>query len=663
MDPNAKSHTYRFNGFVLDTGAHELRANGQRIRVERRPFRLLVLLVSRAGLVVTREEIVRELWPPRVVIDFDTGLNTLVRKLRQALGDSPDTPSFIETVPGVGYRFIAPLDQAAGQAPATAPEGSATLPVPDAPPTLWRRNAVAIVLVFLAVSGLVVGSRLMLSRPPPQLSIAVLPFENLTGNAELNYLAAGLAEDTSASLAQLNLDQLRMMGRASALTAGGPDKPLAQIGRELGVDFVVASSLRSEGSRIRVTARLLRVADNVEIWTASFDRELTSTLGLERELSIAITEQVRLRLSPDVRAAIENRQTRNPMAYDLYLRGRHAWSQLSPAGNRQALEFYHEAIARDPGYALAWAGIAHVLSTAPITGEVEPALVATAAREAVDHALEFGEKLAEVQIAHGYFHYFLDWNWRQAETAFRKAVTLDPNSAIAHMMLGHVLSQLGEHAEARLMARRARELDPFFSHTFALSATIAFQAHDFASAAEFARQAVAINPEGWVGYLNLGQAQAELGQYAEALQSFDDAARYSSNNLKSLGFRAYVLARIGRESEARAVIAALEAQSRERYVPPYVIALIHAGLDEREATFEWLERAYKARDVHLVFLTVDPRWDDLRDDPRFESLLRRCRFIGPDSADVSLMDFRRTGIVGRPSRWGERFGQMVHVAM
>jgi TolB-like protein/DNA-binding winged helix-turn-helix (wHTH) protein/Flp pilus assembly protein TadD len=663
MDPDAKSHTYRFNGFVLDTGAHELRSNGQRIRVERRPFRLLVLLVSRAGLLVTREEIVRELWPPRVVIDFDTGLNTLVRKLRQALGDSPDTPSFIETVPGVGYRFIAPLDQTAGQAPATAPEGSATLPLPDAPPTLWRRNAVAIVLVFLAIAGLAVGSRLILSRPPPQLSIAVLPFENLTGNEELNYLAAGLAEDTSASLAQLNLDQLRMMGRASALSVAGTGKPLAQIGRELGVDFVVASSLRSEGSRIRVTARLLRVADNVEIWTASFDRELTSTLGLERELSIAITEQVRLRLSPDVRAAIENRQTRNPMAYDLYLRGRHAWSQLSPAGNRQALEFYQEAIARDPGYALAWAGIAHVLSTAPITGEVEPALVATAAREAVDHALEFGEELAEVQIAHGYFHYLLDWNWRQAETAFRKAVTLDPNSAIAHLMLGHVLSQLGEHAEARLMARRARELDPFFSHTFALSATIAFQAHDFASAVEFGRQAVAINPEGWVGHLNLGQAQAELGQYTEALQSFDHAARYSSDNFKSLGFRAYVLARMGRESEARAVIAVLEAQSRERYVPPYVIALIHAGLDEREATFEWLERAYHARDVHLVFLAVDPRWDDLRDDPRFESLLRRCGFIGSDSADVSLMDFRMTGKVGLPARWGERFGQVVHVAM
>jgi DNA-binding winged helix-turn-helix (wHTH) protein/TolB-like protein/tetratricopeptide (TPR) repeat protein len=663
MDPDANSHTYRFSGFVLDTGAHELRSNGQRIRVERRPFRLLVLLVSRAGLVVTREEIVHELWPPRVVIDFDTGLNTLVRKLRQALGDSPDTPSFIETVPGVGYRFIAPLDQTAGPTPASAPEGSATPPLPAAPPTLWRRNTVAIVLVFLAVAGLAVGSRLMLSRPPPQLSIAVLPFENLTGNEELNYLAAGLAEDTSASLAQLNLDQLRMMGRASALSVVGTGKPLAQIGRELGVDFVVASSLRSEGSRIRVTARLLRVADNVEIWTASFDRELTSTLGLERELSIAITEQVRLRLSPDVRAAIENRQTRNPMAYDLYLRGRHAWSQLSPVGNRQALEFYQEAIARDPGYALAWAGIAHVLSTAPITGEVEPALVATAAREAVDHALEFGEELAEVQIAHGYFHYLLDWNWRQAETAFRKAVTLDPNSAIAHLMLGHVLSQLGEHAEARLMARRARELDPFFSHTFALSATIAFQAHDFASAVEFGRQAVAINPEGWVGHLNLGQAQAELGQYAEALQSFDDAARYSSDNFKSLGFRAYVLARMGREREARAVIAALEAKSRERYVPPYVIALIHAGLDEREATFEWLERAYHARDVHLVFLAVDPRWDDLRNDPQFESLLRRCGFVGPDSADVSLMDLHTTGNVGLPARWGERFGQVVHVAM
>jgi TolB-like protein/DNA-binding winged helix-turn-helix (wHTH) protein/Flp pilus assembly protein TadD len=632
MDAVDKALVYRFGDFELDLGAHQLRLRGKPVRLERRPFELLVLLVTRHGLLVSREEIIERLWPSKVVIEFDTGLNTLIRKVRQALGDSSGTPAYIETVAGVGYRFIAPVSQADTIAGAALPAHvEAPTEVQDSKRP-WR--AVLTIGALLAAVAVAIALWGTAGRTPAQVSIAVLPFENLSRDEELNYLAAGLAEDTSASLAQIDLKNLRIMGRASALAFADSGETTAQIGRELGVDYVVTSSLRAEGPRIRVTSQLVRSADSVVVWTASFDRELTGVLGLQRELSIAIAEQVRLRLSPEVRQAVARRQTMNPEAYDLYLRGRYEWSLVGPAGNRRALEFFEHAIERDPRYALAWAGTAQVLSTAPITAELEPAAVAKDAGHAMQRALEFGAYLPEVQLALGYYHFWLDWDWPASEAALRRAATLDPNSATAHLLLGHLLSQSGDHAESRMMARRARELDPFWTMTFALSATMAFQARDYAAALEYGRQAVAINPESWVGHLNLAQVLAELGEYDLALAAFDRAERTSGGNVKSLAFRAHALATMGRTEEARAVIAALEARSQERYVPPYAIALIYAGLGEHEAAFAWLERAFEARDIHLVFTTVDPRWDPLRDDLRFRSLLNRCQFLGAASSGV-----------------------------
>jgi TolB-like protein/DNA-binding winged helix-turn-helix (wHTH) protein/Tfp pilus assembly protein PilF len=624
METEGKA-VYRFGDFELDLGAHQLRLRGEPVRLERRPFELLVLLVSRHGQLVSREQIIERLWPANVVIEFDTGLNTLVRKVRHALRDSSAMPEWIETVAGVGYRFIAPvtLDSTAEDA----------LPDPGMP-VGWgdskrHRRALLVTGALLAATALAIVFWGTGGRAPALISIAVLPFENLSGDEALNYLAAGLAEDTSASLAQADPQRLRLMGRASMMAFAAPNKPVAQLGRELGVDYVVTSSLRAEGSRIRVSSHLVRSADSVVAWTASFDRELTGVLELQRDLSIAIAEQIRLRLSPEVRQAVASRQTMNPEAYDLYLRGRYQWSQISPAGNRQALDFFEHAIAKDPAYALAWGGIVHVLSTAPIIGDVDPGTVAQRAEVAVQHALESGASLAEVQFAHGYYHFFLDWDWAAAEAAFRRAAALDPNSAIAHLMLGHVRSQSGDHPEARILARRARELDPFFSHIFALSATIAFQAKDFAAAEEFGRQAVAMNPDGWAGHLNLGQVQSALGKHADAVASFDRSMRYSGNNFKSVAYRGHALAKMGREPEARAAIAVLEAAMRERYVPPYLVAIVHAGLGEHDAALAWLECAIAARDVHMVFVTVDPRWDELRQDPRFADLVARCRFFEP----------------------------------
>jgi TolB-like protein/DNA-binding winged helix-turn-helix (wHTH) protein/Flp pilus assembly protein TadD len=638
MEAVVDKRTYRFRDFELDLGAHRLRLRGEPVRLERRPLQLLVLLVTRHGLLVSREEIIGHLWPGKVVIDFETGINTLVRKVRHALGDSPDDAVFIETVAGLGYRFIAPLEPDAipntvQEQPAAAITKSAELPTQlvetltrpaqvQKNPAL-RSRAVAILLLAISVATISVWQ----SRPtePEQTRIAVFPFENLTGNDDLSYLASGIAEETSTSLAQIDLSNLTVIGSVSTRALADSGVSLRKAGSELGVDYIVTSSLRLGDSRIRVTSRLIRIADDAQIWSASFDRELINVLGLQRELSIAIAEQIRQRLSPEVAAAIDRRQTRNPEAYELYLKGRFEWMRFQPDSIPFAIQYYQQAVARDPTYALAWAGIAHALITSTVTVEADRESILPAAQDALQRALEYGPNLAETQLALGSFHLFLDRNLPPAEAAARQAISLDPNSAMSHMFLGIVLSERGKHVEARAMLRRARELDPLFPLMFANSANVSLEAGEPQEALEFATQAIAINPEFWVGYLYLGTARLALGDYEAAAQAFSSAEKISGGNaVGAVSSRAYALARLGREDEARGLLVELMSLASNRHVSPYSIAVVHAGLDERDAAFEWLARASAAGDIGCFSFANDPALESLRTDLRFEALLKQC---------------------------------------
>ncbi len=608
--------TYRFGEFELDLDAQQLRLRGQPVPLERRPLDLLILLVRQQGRMVPRDEIVAALWPPKVIIDFDSGLNTLVRKIRKALGDSSETPMFIETVPGRGYRFIAPVT-------ASTPVDSEPAAPVKTKSMHWSRPVVAVTVTLLVAAAIYVWQSL--STGPDQTRIAVLPFENLTGNEDLDYLASGIAEETNLSLSQIDLPNLSVIGVVSTRAVANSAAPLQQARRELGADLVVASSLRQDRSRIRVTSRLIRVADSEQIWSASFDRELTNVLGLQRELSIAIAEQIRQRLSPSVAAEIDRRQTRNPAAYELYLKGRYEWTRFQPDSIERALQYYEQAVAIDPGYALAWAGIAHALVTSPATVGADRRSVVPEAREALQRALEFGPDLAETQLALGSFHLFIDMDLLAAETAARRAVTLDANSAMSHMFLGIALAEQRKHVEARAMLRRARELDPLFPLMFANSAHVAVLAGERRDALEFATQAIAINPEFWPGYFHLGNAHLALGDYEAALEAFSSAERLSGgNSARSAATRAYILAMLGREDEARDVLAALTSQSSGRFVSPYNFAIVHAGLGEVDSAFEWLERGMAVNDYVCMSLPGDRRFDNLRSDLRFESLMNRC---------------------------------------
>ena len=651
--------TFRFGDFVLDVAAYDLRRNGRRVRLERQPMDLLILLLGRPGQLVSRSHIVDALWGKNVFVDVENGVNTAIRKLRQALRDAPDAPAFIETVPGKGYRFIATVEvlpdvgpsppQPAAPAPPvvvdeqtlaaraeTAATGaSAAVPAPGVGERAAARRASArLVLGVLAVAALAGALLWQWMRPAesgPRVTIAVLPFENLNGDADTDYLANGLTEDTIVSLGRIDPERVSVIGRTSMIAYRGTTKSLAEIGRELGTDYLVESSLRAESSHLRITARLIRVRDQVQIWSDSFDSNTSSVLGLQQEISSAIAEQVRTRLSPERQRALARRHTQNADAYDFFLRGRHFLNQRTPEAMPRAIDAFQRATVADPTYALGWANLAMAYGTSPINSDVDPRRVFPAARESAVRAVAANPDVAEAQHALGHVKWAFDWDWPAAEAAFRRAIDLDPSYSLVHLILAHLLSQTGRHAEAEPFMRRARELDPLNPLSYALSSQVAFQARDYAGALQHANRAIALDQEFWIGHQMRGQALEELGDHELALKALAAAARLSGQNSKPISLTGYILARSGRTAEARDLLGALELASRQRYVPPYALALVHAGLGDADAAFEWLERAYAARDVHLMFLTVDVKWDRYRSDPRFGDLLARCGFTTIDT--------------------------------
>ena len=368
------------------------------IRLEPKVMQVLVLLAAHAGQVVTKERLMQAVWPDAFVTD--DVLTRAISELRRVFGDDARESRFIQTIPKSGYRLIAPV----------SPGGRARH-VPTS------NDAAAV---------------------DDRASIAVLPFEHL-GGPEREYLTDGLTEEISASLGQIDPEHLTVKGRTSTRRYKNTSKSLAEIGQELGVEYLLEGSVRAESSRLRVTSKLIRARDQVQIWAESYESEPGSMLELQRELSAAIARQVRLRLSPDRLTALALRHTRNAEAYDLYLRGRHLWNQLTPETNRRAIESYQRATQLDPEFALACAGLADIYSASPINSDVPPRDVSAQARDAAARAVASGADLAETQTALGTVHYWLDWDWPAAEAAYRKAIAVDPGFSQAHRVLGIVL--------------------------------------------------------------------------------------------------------------------------------------------------------------------------------------------------------------------------------
>ncbi len=575
---DAEVPIYEFGEYRVDAGKLLLSRSGRPVPLTPKVFDTLLLLVKRSGEVLDKEALLRAVWPDTMV--EENNLNQNISTLRRIFGESRGENRYIATVPGRGYRFMAEVR------------------------TISHR----------------------ISGPAQPVRIGVLPFENIGAGDDREYLVDGLTEETIVSLGRIDPQHLSTIGRTSVMVYKRSRKSLAEIGRELDAVYLVESSLRAEGVRLRITSRLIRVRDQLQIWSASYDSEPGSILALQRELSQAIAEQIRLTLSPERLQSLGRRQTQSAEAYNLYLQGRHFWQQLSPPTTKKAIEYFARATDLDPNYALAWSGLADCYTAGPVNGDAPPKMFWPKAREATARAVSAEPGLAEVQTSLGSLKFWFDWDWPAAEIAYRKAVELDPSYPLGHRMLGVLLSHMCRHEEAQASIRRARELDPLYVMHQSLSSQIAFAARDYPAAVQFARQAIVVDPDFWIGQLHLAQVLVELGETDLALAALNNSGKLGVNS-KVIALRGYVFGRLGRSEEAQNVLQTLLAIARERYVPPYAMATVHAGLGQFELALQWLERCYDARDVHLIFLTMDPKWDPLRSEPRFSHLLRRCGFV------------------------------------
>jgi TolB-like protein/DNA-binding winged helix-turn-helix (wHTH) protein/Flp pilus assembly protein TadD len=664
----------RFANYKLDAHAGELWAENQKVHLQEQPLQILVMLIARAGDVVTREELHKALWPGSTFGDLEDSLNHAIRRLREALGDTAERPRFIETVPRRGYRFIAPVEAHQPLTPSSERRGVGTgsppglgggegvVEVPPAPagpqagvavvcdrwpaigtPPLqrrWARNlvigtlaagvvALSLVFVFaLDVAGLrhrllkVVGA---VREPPPRIqSLAVLPLENLSRDPEQEYFADGMTEALITDLGKISA--LRVISRTSVMQYKGTKKPLPEIARELNVDAVLEGTVARSGNRVRITANLLHAPTDRHLWAETYEGDLGDVLALQSEVARAIAEQVRIKLTPQEQARFAPARPVNPEAHDAYLKGRYYWNLRTEDGLKKSIGYFQEAIEKDPGYALAYAGLAASYGTSVDWGSLAPKAANPLTRAAALKAMQMDETLAEPHATLGGIKTSFDFDFPGAEKEYKRALELNPSYASGHMWYAAYLTYMGRHNEAIAEIKRAQELDPLSLIINAIAGYVFCYARRYGEAIAECRRALELNPGFYPAQLYLGMAYEWEKQYAQAISEYQKAAALEPGNLRARVSLGCGYAAAGKRTEALGTISNLIQLSKRRYVSPYGIASIYAELHDTNEACMWLEKAYEDRADGLYNLKVNPRFDPLRSDPRFQDLLRRMNF-------------------------------------
>ncbi len=452
-------------------------------------------------------------------------------------------------------------------------------------------------------------------------SVAVLPLENLSGDPAEEFFADGMTEALIGDLAQVA--SLRVISRTSVMRFKGTRRPLPEIARELGVDAVVEGTVARAGDRVRISAQLIEASTDRHLWARSYERDFGDILALQRDVAFAIAGEVRSHLSPGESRRLAESRPVDPEAYDAYLRGRFQWNRRTPDSVRRGIEFFERAIAADPTYALAWAGLADCYNILGDQHAIAPEDSAPRAKAAANRALELDPQLAEAHVSLAFQHAFHDWDWERAEAAFLRALELKPNYATGHQWYAEFLVMHRRDEEAIAEARRARELDPLSTVLATSHADVLYFCGRAAEAAAMLRTILTVDPSFVHGHTDLGRACSILGLHDEAIASFRTAARLREIEPELIPGLGYAYAAAGRADEARRVLARLEAHRKGQFVSPAGIAMIHVALGEHDRAFEWLDRAFAERDSALVWLRGNPRLDPIRDDPRFADLARR----------------------------------------
>jgi len=626
----------RFGVFELDLRAGELRKHGMRVRLQEQPFQVLATLLEHPGEVVTREELHKKLWPADTFVDFDHGLNKTINKIREALGDSAESPRFVETVSRRGYRFLAEVRVAdaapiRGLAPATQPHPSAETherldppgkpPTPKSvpPPVPWKIPAIVALLVAVSF-----GTWKLYSwkHPTPLIrSLAVLPLESLSSDASQDYFADGMTDELISDLGQIRA--LRVISRTSVMAYKRARKPLPEIARELGVDAVVEGTVLRSGDQVRITAQLIEAATDKHLWSRSYEGQLRDTLALQNQVAQAIADQIRINLNSQERAALKSVRVVNPQAYESYLKGRYFWNKRTADSLKVALAYFNQAIDEDPRYAQSYSGLA---DTYALLGDWQYAVMTPKealprAKAAATKALELDSSLGEAHNSLAFCLDGFDWDFPAAEKEFQQAIELSPGYATAHHWYAWHLSLMGRYDEAIVEMEKAKNLDPLSLIINADLAELLLLARSYDESIRQSRKTIEMDPNFALAHNQLGQAYLQKQMRDEAITELQKAVQLSAGSPTCLANLARAYAAFGKKSEAAKLLTDLKKGSSPGYSHASEIAVVYAALGDKNQAMTWLEKGYEERFNPGVLLR--PGFDPLRSDPRFQELVRR----------------------------------------
>ena len=608
----------RFGLFELDLESCELRKQGRLVPLRQQAVTILGMLVQQPGRLVTRDQIRDKLWGSDTVVEFDQGLNNCIRGIRTALQDDAQSPRYVETLPRRGYRFIAPVQTASSPNPT---DGAPDAAPSAARPWLKRGALAAVGLVAALVLGMTVGRvDPPIASPTDRVRLAVLPFVDLSQDAEGAYFSLGLTEEVIAELGRLHPERLGVIARTTVSEYAQNGQDIAEIGESLDVDFVLEGSVRRSNGRARITAELIEVPGQTQVWADTWDRGLSDLLDVQGELARAVARRVRVSVRPDIEARLSRSRLVDPEAHRLFLQGRFHWNRGDLPGLRRSLELYQQALERQPDHALAWAARSESYVRLGEYVVVPRDEVVEQGMAAAQRALELDESLAAAHCSLGVILAYYELRWEEAGRHFRRALELNPSYPSAHTHYAHFLRATGRLDEAVVEARVARDLDPL-SGLIAVNVGFAlFYQGDYAAARDEFAALIEIEPDYPPAHLGMGYAQLSLGENAAAIASLERGSAGAGGSPLFDATLAHAYAVSGRETRAREMLARLVNAPVQS---PFLIAMVHVGLGDRESALEWLEQAAQQGDQRARVVAVEPRFDDLREDPRFDELVAR----------------------------------------
>jgi TolB-like protein/DNA-binding winged helix-turn-helix (wHTH) protein/Flp pilus assembly protein TadD len=623
-EANQPPRRLRFGVFEADTRTGELTKLGKRVRLQEQPFQLLAILLDKPGILVTREELRDRLWP-QTIIDFDHGLNKAISKIREALGDSAENPRFIETIARRGYKFLADVSAVDDeelndeQSITTVPRFT---PVGIFPKRSYRAFRWFAPFVLALLLGYINWSFYPRKQVLPNIqSLAVLPLKNLSNDASQDYFAEGMTDELINYLGQIK--NLRVISRTSAMTYKDERKPLATIGRELNVEAVVEGSVFRSGDRVRITAQLIQVPADTQIWAQSYEGNLAETLTLQNKVAHSIAEKIRGTLIPREAATPGQSKVVDPNAHELYLKGRYFWNKRTGDGLKKAIAYFKQAIELEPASAEAYAGLAdaYALSGDWEYGIFSPEVAFSEAKTAAAKALALDSKLSEAHTSLAFALDLYGWDWKAAEDEYKLAIELNPNYATAHQWYAWHLILMGQNEKGISELKKAESLDPLSLIVGADLADALCIANLPEEAIQQSKKTLELDQQFAVAHYELGQALEQKQRIDEAIYEFQKAIEISGHSAVLDSSLAHAYAISGHREEAIRIAKELESQNDENPSPEANIALIYAGLGDKDQAMMWLNKAYHARFNPSIL--VRPAFDTMRSDPRFKDLLRR----------------------------------------